>query len=137
MKFWQAGFAAFSLSAIVGLMVFAETLEPQADIERVEGFSELDYNVFDRDFKLGKETCDVGLAKHRMCFKSSPLQTQIAKGEKLQQHIPVMAAEFPILLATPRKAEHQKLLRYGTKLVLMNENTLMIEDIIDLGIQQT
>ena len=43
-----------------------------------------------------------------------------------------MVAEFPVLVAVPAKAEHQKLLRYGTRLALMNEDTHMIEDIIEL-----
>lgn len=125
------GLAAIAALAI-GFMVIAEPLDAEPPLERNSNFSKLDYDAFDRDFQLGNVNCPVGIAKHKLCFSDSPLQKQIAKGEMLERHIPVLAAEFPILVATPLKAEHQKLLRYGTRLVLMNEDTLRVEDVLDL-----
>jgi len=114
-------------------MMIAEPINTQPPLERVDNFSARDYAAFDRDFQLHGKNCSVGIARDRLCFTASPLQEQITKGEALDGTIPVLAAEFPILVATPPKAEHQKLLRYGTKLVLLNEETRVIEDVIQLG----
>jgi len=43
-----------------------------------------------------------------------------------------MAAEFPILAAIPAKNKDLKLLRYGQTLVLINEETQIIEDLLNL-----
>ena len=133
MHILEIGGLAAIAALVVGFMVIAEPIDTAPSLERTDNFSKLDYDAFDRDFQLDNATCQVGIAKHKLCFSDSPLQTQIAKGEVLERHIPVMAAEFPILVATPPKAEHQKLLRYGTTLVLMNEETKMIEDTLQLG----
>ena len=113
-------------------MVIAEPMKPQAPLERASSFSQLDFEAFDRNFPIDGKACDVGIAKHKLCFQDSPLQTQLAKGQTLESHIPVMAAEFPILVAVPPKAKNQKLLRYGTMLALLNEETNIIEDLIRL-----
>ena len=136
MKMWHIGLSGLTLAAVAGVAFLAGPLMAAPVVEPTDRFSELDYRVFDREFQLGDEVCAVGIKARRLCFSESPLQTQIAKGERLQQHIPVLAAEFHILKETPPKAKHQKLLRYGTKLVLLNENTQVIEDIIELGPKQ-
>jgi len=130
---WEFGMLAFVLLGAGTFMMIAEPINTQAPLERTDNFSKLDYDAFDRDFLVNGETCEVGIAQNKLCFKASPLQKQIAKGEALNGRIPVMAAEFPILVATPPKAQHQKLLRYGTTLVLINEDTKIIEDMIHLG----
>ena len=136
MKAQKIGAVALMAAIAIGFMLVAQPINQERPLERSDNFSYLDYDAFDRNFQINAETCKVGLAAQRLCFSQSPLQTQIAKGERLERHIPVMAAEISILVATPPKAEHQKLLRYGTKLVLLNENTQVIEDIIELGPKQ-
>ena len=132
LKFELAALALVMMGAGTFMMI-AEPINTQPPLERVDNFSDRDYAAFDRDFKINGEMCDVGIARNKLCFHTSPLQTQIAKGEPLNGRIPALAAEFPILVATPPKAKHQKLLRYGTTLVLINEDTRMIEDMIELG----
>jgi len=124
--------AAVLLGAGIFMMI-AEPINTQHPLERVDNFSARDYAAFDRNFELNDETCSVGIARHRLCFTASPLQEQIKKGETIDGTIPLLAAEFPILVVTPPKAERQKLLRYGTKLVLLNEETRVIEDVIQIG----
>ena len=115
-----------------GVMTTAGPLEAQQPLERTAHFSSHDIEAFDRDFQTDGTPCSVGIAKHRLCFNASPLQARLTKGEPLDRAIPIMAAELQILVALPAKGEHQKLLRYGTSLVLLNKETHLIEDILDL-----
>ena len=133
MKTWFAASAIFAISAVGALLIISEPLNAETSFERADNFSKLDYDVFDRDFKLGNIECSVGLVKHKMCFHESPLQSQIVEGEPLKQHIPVLAAEFPILVASPLKLQSQKLLRYGTRLVLIDENSQIVQDVLELS----
>jgi len=128
----ELGALILTMVGASGFMLIAEPVNSASPVDRVSHFSNVDYNAFDRDFIADGKPCQVGIAKHRLCFNDSPLQTRIAKGEVLNHQIPVMAAEFPILVAVPPKASHQKLLRYGQALVLMNEDTKMVEDIMYL-----
>ncbi len=137
MKIWQIGIISIAATAIIGVMVTANPADASQPIGASDKFSIADYEMFDRDFTVRNNICGVGLAKHKMCFTDSPLQSQLVKGEKLKQHIPVMAAEFQIMVAAPAKADHQKLLRYGTRLALLNKETLIIEDILDLKSRQS
>lgn len=129
---WEIGALAGVLALAAGFMWIAEPVGTDRALERTDNFSQLDYDAFDRNFQINGKTCPVGIAKHRLCFSPSPLETQITKGESLNAHIPMLAAEFPILVATPPKAEHQKLLRYGKTLVLLNEETRIVEDVLGL-----
>jgi len=129
---WEIGALGAVVFGAAIFMMIAEPLNSAPPLERVDNFSELDYKAFDRNFKIGDVSCDVGLKRHGLCFTSSPLQKQIAKGQPLTDSIPVMAAEFPILAAIPAKNKDLKLLRYGQTLVLINEETQIIEDLLNL-----
>lgn len=129
---WEIGALGAVIFGAAVFMMIAEPLNSATVLERVDNFSELDYKAFDRNFKTNGTSCDVGLKRHGLCFTSSPLQKQIAKGQPLTSSIPIMAAEFPVLAAIPAKNKNLKLLRYGQTLVLMNEETKVIEDLINL-----
>jgi len=119
-------------TALIGMGVVHQTqpLEPQAPVERSIAFSADDYAAFDRDFDAKGTPCAVGLERRKMCFTASPLQTRVIEGEPIPANMPLLAAEFPILVALPVKEESQKLLRYGTVLALIDKDTRMVEDIL-------
>ena len=119
-------------TALIGMGVVHQTqpLAPQAPVERTAVFSANDYAAFDRDFLAKDASCAVGLERRKMCFTASPLQTRVIEGEPIPTDMPLLAAEFPILVALPIKDESQKLLRYGTVLALINEDTRMVEDLL-------
>lgn len=129
---WEFGALGAVVLAASVFMLLAEPINGTPPLGRVDNFSKLDYDAFDRDFSADGEMCAVGLARQKLCFSESPLEKRIAMGEALEQNIPILVAEFPILVATPPKAAHQKLLRYGTTLVLINKDTQIVEDMLDL-----
>lgn len=121
-----------TLLGAAGFWAVEQPLAQPAPLERQANFSQADYTAFDRGFRHGREMCAVGLAKDRICFQPSPLEAQLAKGETLASHVPLLPAEFPILVATPAKAEHQQLVRFGRSLALIDPETRMVEDVIRL-----
>jgi len=121
-------------TALMGMGVFQTTkpLEPVQTPERASAFSAADYAAFDRDITVKGEPCEVGLNRGALCFTSSPLQGRIVEGEPVPASIPLLAAEFPILVALPMKSETQKLLRYGTVLALIDSETRIVEDMLHI-----
>lgn len=119
---------------ICGLSIFhtVNPLEPAPAAERVSAFSANDYAAFDRDFVVRGTPCAVGLKQRQMCFTPSPLQARIVEGEMIPSNMPLLAAEFPILVALPVKQETQKLLRYGPVLALINKDSRLVEDVLYL-----
>ena len=120
-----------------GFMLVAEPLDAPAPLERTAVFSDQDYQAFDHKFTLGNKSCEVGIKRHRLCFNASPLETVLVPGEPLPANVPVLSAEFPILVETPVKAEHQKLVRYGTTLALIHQETQIVEDVLYLGTDES
>lgn len=120
-----------------GFMLVAEPLEASGPLERSAAFSDQDYQAFDHGFTLGNKSCEVGIKQHKLCFNASPLEAELVTGEPLPSHMPVLSAEFPILVATPVKAEHQKLVRYGTTLALIHQETQIVEDVLYLGTDES
>ena len=119
-------------TALIGMGVVHQTqpLEPQAPAQRSTAFNADDYVAFDRDFVAKGAPCAVGLERRDMCFTASPLQTRIIEGEPVPTNMPLLAAEFPILVALPIKEKSQKLLRYGTVLALIDKDTRIVEDLL-------
>lgn len=126
----EIGLVVVTVLAGLGVFQTIKPLEPQGPTERVSVFAAADYAAFDRDFVLAGDTCAVGLERRKMCFTESPLQTRIVEGRAIPTDIPLLAAEFPILVAQPVKAESQKLLRYGTVLALIDAENRMVEDLL-------
>ncbi|MEL7128182.1 MAG: hypothetical protein AAGK23_01410 [Pseudomonadota bacterium] len=115
--------------AFVGIV---NPLAPPSAIERTSSFTEGDFAAFDRNFRHGRETCAIGLEKQRLCFKPSPLEGYLIEGTHLAAHIPLMPAEFPVLVATNVSANGQKLARFGQSLALVDEETRMVVEVMRL-----
>ncbi len=128
----ELGVVVFTALAGLGVFHEAKPLEPLAPTERHSAFIAEDYAAFDRDFEVKGETCEVGLERRGMCFTSSPLQARIIEGQPVPLNVPLLAAEFPILVALPVKEETQKLLRYGTTLALIDTESRVVEDVLYL-----
>lgn len=122
------------VAALAALAVFhaKKPLEPQPAVKRMSTFIADDYAAFDRDFSLDGDTCKVGLEQRKMCFTPSPLQANIIEGQVIPSNVPVLAAEFPILIDLPVKEDGQKLLRYGTTLALINAKSRIVEDVLHI-----
>jgi len=122
-----------TLLGAAGFVAVEQPLAEPAPLERTDQFEMADYTAFDRDFRHGREVCSVGIEKDRLCFQPSPLEAQLIEGEALAAHIPLLPAEFPILVATPAKIERQQLVRFGRSLALIDPETRIVEDIIHLS----
>jgi hypothetical protein len=124
-------------TALFALGVFVALQSASADTERtsestVATFSESDFAAFDRAFQFGSQTCDVGLKSHRICFGTSPHEARLAKGETLPADLPVLPAEFPIIVLTDLKTEGLQTVRFGRTIALIERNTRRIEDVMHL-----
>ncbi|MEM7662662.1 MAG: hypothetical protein AAF292_10460 [Pseudomonadota bacterium] len=121
-----------TLAGAAGFFAVEQPLAAPAPLERSQAFAAADYDAFDRDFRHGREVCAVGIEKDRLCFQYSPLEGQLLEGQALAAHIPLLPAEFPILVATPAKSNDQQLVRFGRSLALIDPETRIVEDIIRL-----
>jgi hypothetical protein len=126
----ELGLAMVTALAGLGVLHTKNPLEPQAAVERMSTFVADDYAAFDRDFTLDGNTCKVGLERRQMCFTPSPLQASIIEGQAIPSNVPVLAAEFSILVELPVKQDGQKLLRYGTTLALIDDQSRIVEDVL-------
>ncbi|MEO0884214.1 MAG: hypothetical protein AAFY34_16025 [Pseudomonadota bacterium] len=124
-----------TLAGAAGFLAVEQPLAEPAPLERHDTFAEADFDAFDRNFRHGREVCAVGIEKDRLCFQYSPLEGQLVEGQALAAHIPLLPAEFPILVATPAKSEHQQLVRFGRSLALIDPETRLVEDVIRLDQQ--
>ena len=121
-----------TLLGAAGFWVVQQPMAEPAPLERQAAFTVADYAAFDRNFRHGRETCAVGLERHRLCFQPSPLEGQLVEGEALADHVPLLPAEFPILVVTPTKTDEQQLVRFGRSLALIDPDTRVVEDVIRL-----
>ncbi|MEM9670323.1 MAG: hypothetical protein AAF950_15480 [Pseudomonadota bacterium] len=123
---------AMTFAGAAGFWAVEQPLAEPGPVERASSFTEADYAAFDRNFRHGREVCPVGIEKDRLCFQPSPLEAQLVKGDALESHIPLLSAEFPILVATPVKSASQQLVRFGRSLALIDPETRIVEDVIHL-----
>lgn len=109
---------------------FAYASNPLDPPERevMSTFSSSDFDTFDRAFKVRGQDCDVGIAAHKICFGSSPLEKQLVVGEPLPEHAPLVGAEFRIIVKTDLKVPDVKTARYGQTLVLVDPQTRIVKD---------
>jgi hypothetical protein len=96
-------------------------------------FSLADYNAFDRNFLIGEDVCSVGLAEHRFCLGHSPVEGQLRRGMVLPPEIPLIAAEFRVIVATELKDDALRIVRYGQTVVLVDPETRIVKDVLRLG----
>lgn len=98
-----------------------------------EQFSQRDFDAFDRSFDYHDRKCEVGIERKRICFSSSPLEAHIEIGETMPAHAPVMPAPIPVLLRTTLKPSYLTTHRYGHTLVLVEDETGIVVDKLDLA----
>lgn len=125
------GAALFALGAFVALQSASADTQA-APVATVSSFSESDFAAFDRDFHLGDTICDVGLKSHRLCFGTSPHEARLAKGETLPPDLPVLPAEFPVIVMTDLKSDGLQTIRFGRSLALIERSSRRIEDVLHL-----
>lgn len=125
-----AGAALFALGA------FVATRPPEAEAVQTAGltqFTKADFAAFDRDFDMDGGTCEVGLKRDRICFGGSPLETILQPGMTLPREIPMVGAEFRIIVVTELKDDTLRTVRFGRSLALVNPQTRYVQDVIDLS----
>ncbi|MFN4185101.1 MAG: hypothetical protein ACK4M6_09975 [Hyphomonas sp.] len=122
-----AGAALFALGA------FVATRPQEAEAVQASGltqFTKADFAAFDRKFEMDGETCDVGLKRERLCFGRSPVETLLAPGVTLPPEVPVVGAEFRVIVVTELKSDNLRTIRFGRSLALVDPQTRQVQDVI-------
>jgi hypothetical protein len=129
----EMGIAAFALGAAALWTANADpVLDEPASVPH-ERFSAADYRVFDRNFELEGQACDVGLKRQHLCFGTSPVESSLEVGATIPARLPDMPAEFPVIAKTDLKADGLQTWRFGRSLVLVRAGTREIVDVMDLA----
>ena len=127
-----AGAALFALGAFIATRpsgADAAVIEPVA----VRAFTEADYAAFDRGFMLDDSPCTVGIERHNICFTPSPLEARIGPGMIVPPDVPLVAAEFRVIVETDLKAADLRTVRFGQTLALVDPETREIVDLMRLA----
>lgn len=115
-----------------GLIFALNPSIPAPEAQPVDRFQKADYDVYDRNFPHDGGTCEIGLKDKDICFGRSPLSAKIRKGEKLDDNVPLMSIEFPVIVRTPLKADNLQTVRYGHTVALLDPKTQVFVDVMDL-----
>jgi hypothetical protein len=94
----------------------------------VRAFTEADYAVFDRGFILDSQPCMVGLERQNICFSPSPLEARIHTGAVVPLDVPLVAAEFRVIVETDLKDPALRTVRFGQTLALVDPETRVVVD---------
>ncbi len=124
------GAALFALGGYVAMQSAGAT-EPA--IEPVAAFTARDFAAFDRNFEMAGTVCEVGLASQRLCLSPSPVEARLRFGEALEPDVPMLAAEFRVIVETDLKIETLRTLRFGQTLALVEADTRIVRDIMRLN----
>lgn len=124
------GAALFALGAYVA-MQSAVAAEPVP--EPVAAFTARDFAAFDRNFVVDDQLCEVGLAEHRLCLTPSPVESRLKRGGVLDSDVPILAAEFRVIVETDLKVESLRTVRFGQTLALVEPETRTVRDIMRLN----
>ena len=127
-----AGAALFALGAFVATRptsAEASAIEPKP----VRAFTEADYAAFDRGFMLGENPCTVGLERYKMCFSPAPIEARLERGMQIPEEVPLVAAEFRIIVVTDLKAADLRTVRFGQTLALVDPQTRTVVDLLPLS----
>ena len=127
-----AGIALFALGAFVAMRptdAEAAAAQPVA----VRAFSEADFNVFDRGFLLDDVPCAVGLERHSLCFAPAPIEHRIALGMAIPNEVPLIAAEFRVIVETDLKDPALRTVRFGQTLALVDPDSRVVVDMMRLS----
>jgi hypothetical protein len=77
-------------------------------------------------------TCEVGFVQHSICFTASPLEARMAPGMIVPADVPLVAAEFRVVVETDLKDQSLRTVRFGRSLALVDPETRRIVDMIRL-----
>ncbi|MEL6244404.1 MAG: hypothetical protein AAFQ85_03560 [Pseudomonadota bacterium] len=127
---WKTEVAAFAVTVLAASSWWHMEdpfNRPDQDVA-VDHFTLADYEAFER----GAGSCDVRLVDGDICLQASPLERALTVGEPLPDHIPALSAEYRILLQTPLKESGLKTVRYGRTLALIETDTRVVRDVLDL-----
>lgn len=125
-----AGAALFALGAFLATRPqTAEAVQASA----LTQFTKADFAAFDRNFELEGSTCKVGLKRDRLCFGRSPVEDVLAPGMTLPPEVPMVGAEFRVIVVTELKAENLRTIRFGRSLALVDPQTRLVQDVISLS----
>lgn len=125
-----AGAALFALGA------FVATRPQEAEAVQTAGltqFTPADFAAFDRDFELHGGTCKVGLKRDEICFGGSPVEDILQPGMTLPREVPMVGAEFRIIVITELKDDALRTVRFGRSLALINPQTRYVQDVMSLS----
>lgn len=125
-----AGAALFALGAFVATR--PQTAEA-VQASTLSQFTKSDFAAFDRNFELDRATCKVGLRRDRLCFGHSPVEDILAPGLTLPPEVPMVGAEFRVIVVTELKAENLRTVRFGRSLALVDPETRLVADVISLS----
>lgn len=129
--------SAAAVAAIGGGALALSAHSSETATTTAAAFSAADQAVFDRNFQLADRTCEVGYAEQDLCFERSPLETQIVKGEPFPETMYPLALEWRANLALDRKAPELKTVRLGQTVALMDRESRMVIDKLDLSPQRS
>lgn len=129
----ELGIAAVALGAAALWTANADPVLEEQAFEPHERFSAADYRVFDRDFELEGQPCEIGLRRQHLCFGTSPVEPVLKVGGTIPAIQPDMPAEFPVIAKTDLKADGLQTWRFGRSLVLVRAGTREIVDVMDLA----
>jgi hypothetical protein len=124
------GAALFGLGVFIAMSGADAAPAPLAATDK---FSRSDFMAFDRDFEISGEPCAIGFKTERLCFGRSPFEDALVPGTTLPPEVPLLAAEFRVIVETDLKAEHLNTVRFGQTLVLIDPKTRRIEDMLRLN----
>lgn len=129
---------AFAGAAVFALGVFFSSRPPGAEAATLEqapvrAFTRADFAVFDRAFMLAGQPCEVGLEQQKICFTPSPLETRVQTGEAVPPDVPLIAAEFRVIVETDLKDPALRTVRFGQTLALVDPETRAIIDLMRLA----
>ncbi len=125
-----AGAALFALGA------FVATRPQEAEAVQASGmtqFTKADFAAFDRNFEMDGDTCKIGLKRDRLCFGRSPVEDILAPGMTLPPEVPMVGAEFRVIVVTELKADNLRTIRFGRSLALVDPSTRHVHDVVSLS----
>ncbi|HRK69239.1 MAG TPA: hypothetical protein PKY73_16930 [Hyphomonas sp.] len=128
----MAGLALFALGAFIA----TRPNDAEATAEKPVGtraFSESDFNSFSRGFLLGETPCAVGLETQKICFMPAPIEKKLESGMVIPDDVPLVAAEFRVIVMTDLKDERLRTVRFGQTLALVDPETRTVVDLLRLS----
>lgn len=130
-----AGIALFAL----GVFIATRPDDAEASLQQPAGaraFSQADFEAFDRGFLIGETPCAVGLERFRLCFLPAPIEKKLEPGMVIPDHVPLVAAEFRVIVMTDLKDETLRTVRFGQTLALIEPESRTVVDMLRLSASQ-